>query len=113
MTGCYILVVTTVPAPSKPIISEHNVILHPTSIEFSWTQLLGDVVDNYTVEHTAVLRNCDLAPQSSMSILSGIERTAVISGIEENSEVLIVLTASNAGGSAQLIYPTMTLTDGV
>ena len=52
------------------------------------------------------VRECsDVEPDDNTITLDGFSRRANISGLEEDSNVTIHLIASNAGGSAPIMFP--------
>ena len=65
-----------------------------TTISLSWTQPGGDV-DSYTVSYTYTIRQCGPGVMSgSQSISDGSARSYELSGLEEDSDYTITLTAN-------------------
>ena len=107
------MICTDPPPPSEPTIIVESITLQATSISFSWTQSAGDVVDNYTVGYNFSVRGCSDVPQQNYSItLGGSSRMVNMTGIQEDSTVMIKITVNNAGGSTPRLFtdPRRTLT---
>ena len=64
-----------------------------TSISLSWTQS-GSSVDRYTVSYNYTIRGCGSGPVSgSVNIIDGNARSLTLTGLEEDSDYTITLTA--------------------
>ena len=69
-----------------------------TTIALNWTQS-GSSVDNYTVSYTYTIRRCGLDPATgSEEISDGNARSFTLTGLEEDSDYTITLTAISAAG---------------
>ena len=69
-----------------------------TTIALSWTQS-GSSVDSYTVSYTYTIRRCGSGPVSeSEEISAGNARSFTLTGLEEDSDYTITLTAISAAG---------------
>ena len=69
-----------------------------TTIALSWTQS-GSSVDSYTVSYNYTIRRCGLGPVSgSVEISDGNARSFTLTGLEEDSNYTITLTAISAAG---------------
>ena len=69
-----------------------------TTISLSWTQP-GSAVDSYTVSYTYTIRQCGSEVMSdSVEISDGNARSFMLSGLEEDSDYTITLTANSAIG---------------
>jgi len=55
-------------------------------------------VNGYTINYTATVRDCTEQRVTCTISLDGSAKIANITGLEENSEVVIVVTAYNAAG---------------
>ena len=67
-----------------------------TTISLSWTPPAGNV-DSYTVSYTYTIRQCGSDVMMGPMTISGIEGSAtmhMLSGLEEDSDYTITLTAS-------------------
>ena len=70
----------------------------PTTIALRWTQS-GSAVDRYTANYTYTIRRCGSGSMSgSAEISDGTARSFTLTGLEEDSDYTITLTAINAGG---------------
>ena len=70
-----------------------------TTISLSWTQP-GSAVDSYTVSYTYTIRQCGSGVMSgSEEISDGNARSFMLSGLEEDSDYTITLTANSAVGT--------------
>ena len=73
-----------------------------TTISLSWTQS-GSDVDNYTVSSNYTIRQCGPGVMSgsiSQSVSDGSARSYELSGLEEDSDYTITLTANSSTGTA-------------
>ena len=69
-----------------------------TTIALSWTQS-GSSVDSYTVSYNYTIRRCGSGPVSgSEEISDGNARNFNLTGLEEDSDYTITLTAINLAG---------------
>ena len=69
-----------------------------TTIALSWTQS-GSSVDSYTVSYNYTIRRCGSSPVSgSEEISDGNARSFTLTGLEEDSDYTITLTAISAAG---------------
>ena len=88
-----------------PILTEETAT--STTIVLSWTQ--SGTVDRYTVSFTYTIRRCGSGPVSeSKEISDGNARSFTLTGLEEDSDYTITLTAISA--SAQLTSNQITTT---
>ena len=70
-----------------------------TTMSLSWTQP-GSAVDSYTVSYTYTIRQCGSGVMpGSQQITDGNARSFVLSGLEEDSDYTIALTANSAMGT--------------
>ena len=71
-----------------------------TTIALSWTQS-GSSVDSYTVSYNYTIRRCGSGPvyvSGSEEISNGNARRFTLTGLEEDSDYTITLTAISAAG---------------
>ena len=69
-----------------------------TTIALSWTQS-GGSVDSYIVSYTYTIRRCGSGPVSGSEVISdGNARSFTLTGLEEDSDYTITLTAISAAG---------------
>ena len=69
-----------------------------TTIALSWTQS-GSSVDSYTVSYTYIIRRCGSGPVSGSEDFSDSNaRSIILTGLEEDSDYIITLTAISAAG---------------
>ena len=69
-----------------------------TTIALSWTQS-GSSVDSYTVSYTYTIRRCGSGPVSGTEEISdGNARSFTLTGLEEDSDYTITLTAISVTG---------------
>ena len=82
-----------------------------TTIALSWTQS-GSSVDSYTVFYNYTIRRCGSGRRMSGSeeISDGNTRNFTLTGLEEDSDYTVILTAPNTTG--QLTFSITTNTAG-
>ena len=79
------------------------------TISLSWTQP-GNAsgVDSYTVSYTYTIRQCGPGVMSGSQRINGSVRRYNLSGLEEDSDYNITLTANTATGSIHSIQTSVT-----
>ena len=70
-----------------------------TSITLTWSQSPGDVVDSYQISYSFTIRGCG-ARGGHVSTVNGSSREYTLTGLEENSDFTINITAMNGAGSS-------------
>ena len=94
--------------PSSPVVMATSP--QSTNISLTWSQSLGDMVDSYQISYSFTIRGCGEVGGDNVSTSS---REYTLTGLEENSDVTIYITAMNGAGSSPPANITVkTLTDG-
>ena len=70
-----------------------------TSITLTWSQSLGDVVDSYQISYSFIIGGCGVGG-GHVSTVNGSSREYTFTGLEENSNYTINVTAMNGTGSS-------------
>ena len=71
-----------------------------TSIDLTWVQPTGDMVESYIISYTFSINGCPGEDGTRMIPLSdGTTRQYTISGVEEDARYTISITAMNGAGS--------------
>ena len=70
-----------------------------TSITLTWSQSPGDVVDSYQISYSFTIRGCGMGG-GHVSTVNGSSREYTLTGLEENSDFTINITAMNGAGSS-------------
>ncbi len=71
-----------------------------TSIDLTWVQPTGDMVESYLISYTFSINGCPGEDDTRMIPLSdGTTRQYTISGVEEDARYTISITAMNGAGS--------------
>ena len=68
-----------------------------TSITLTWSQSPGDVVDFYQISYSFTIRGCEEVEGDNVSTSF---REYTLTGLEENSDVTISITAMNGAGNS-------------
>ncbi len=72
-----------------------------TSIDLTWVQPTGDMVESYIISYTFSINGCPGEDGTWMIPLSdGTTRQYTISGVEEDARYTISITAMNGAGSS-------------
>ena len=87
-----------------------------TTISFSWTQP-GSDVDSYTVSYTHIIKQCGSGVVSELQSIrlsdGSSARSYELSGLEEDSDYTITLTAITPAGTASSQISATTNTAGI
>ena len=101
-----------VPVPSAPTITM-AVSQSPTSINVSWTQSEGEVVDSYEVSFS-FQRSCDEFNHTNTTTVAGTIRQYTLTGLQEFSNYTVTVVAENgAGRSGESSENVVTMADGM
>ena len=86
--------------PSTP--TNLSAISLATSIDFSWSQLAGDLVESYTLHYSFITRGCDgtVFGGDTIKEIDSSTSSYTLSGLEEDSDFHICITAVNGAGSS-------------
>ena len=84
--------------PSTPTIL--NTSSMSTNITLTWSQSPGDVVDSYQISYSFTVRGCGDVGGDNVSTITGSSRDYTLTGLEENSDITINITAMNGAGSS-------------
>ena len=88
--------------PSPPTIL--NTSPQSTSITLTWSQPSGDVVDSYQISYSYTIRVCGNLVMNAANIsVANSSRMYSLTGLEENSDYTIFLTAINVNGSSPTV----------
>ena len=100
--------------PVQPVISA-DIIRRPTSIAFTWNApSSGGTVDSYTVQYSASVRGCNVQSQGGPISINSTQRNFTITGLEEDSDVSVIITAVNIRGSTSApVFTTSTTIAGM
>ncbi len=88
----------------------------PTSITLTWSQPPGEVVDTYQISYSFGINGCPGQGGDNIMIppVSGSLREYTLTGVQEDSEYTIRISAGNgAGDSATAQTMATTLTAGI
>ena len=86
-----------VPPPSPTDLTASSM---ATSIDLTWVQPTGDMVESYLISYTFSINGCPGEDDTRMIPLSdGTTRQYTISGVEEDARYTISITAMNGAGS--------------
>ena len=69
-------------------------------ITLTWNQPPGDVVDSYNISYSFIIGGCGVGGGNIMSTVNGSSREYTLTGLEENSDFTIFITAMNGAGSS-------------
>ena len=69
------------------------------SITLTWSQSPGNVVDSYQISYSFTIRGCGVEG-GNVSTVTGSSREYTLTGLEENSDFTISITAMNGAGSS-------------
>ena len=67
-------------------------------------------MDSYTVQYSASVRGCNVQPQTGGPTSTGTQRSYTITGLQEDSDVTVTVSAVNIRGTASTMVTTSTLT---
>ena len=70
-----------------------------TTITLTWSQTPGDVVDSYQISYSFTIRGCG-TPVNDVASAPGSSREYTLTGLEENSDFIISITAMNGAESS-------------
>ena len=91
-----------VPPPSPAMLTTSS---QSTSITLTWSQSPGDVVDSYQISYSFTIRVCE-NPGNGVTSAPGSSREYTLTGLEENSDFIISITAMNEAGSSPPVTTT-------
>ena len=77
-----------------------------------WTQQPTDVIETYTVTVSTTLLGCEGEVPDMTSVLSPSEREFMTEELEEFSEVIVTLSASNVAGTGTSLQTITTMSTG-
>ena len=99
------------PASSPP--SSVTATSHTTSIYLSWTQQDDDYIESFeiTYSYQGPCSSGDPAP-SNLTLNDNTTRNYTVTGLEEFSDYIIIITAVNRAGRNQKNISTKTLAEG-
>ena len=80
----------------------------PTSITLTWSQAPGEVIDSYEIIYSFTVNNCSLRGDNVMRSVSGSLRQHNLTGLQEDSEHTIRITARNGAGPSAPAQTTAT-----
>ena len=90
--------------PTTPTGLSHSSI-QSTSINLTWSQPTGDIVDSYIITYSFTIRVCGVTGGSTVMV-GGSSREYTLTDLEENSDYTISITARNEAGDSP---PTTTI----
>ena len=79
-----------------------------TSIALTWTQSLGEVVDQYIIAYSFTERDCGFSGSNSVRLSGLIRSYRQADGVQENSDYTVGIIAKNAAGNSTLIIASVT-----
>ena len=100
-----------------PVLSAPNITMavsqSPTSINLTWTQPEGEVVDSYEVSFS-FKRSCDGFNHTNTTTVAGTTRQYTLTGLQEFSNYTVTVVAVNGSGrSGGSSLNVVTLADGM
>ena len=109
VTGhCGIHAYAPVPAPSAPVVMA---VPQTNSIQFSWTQEGGDVVESYSLS-LVYIGPCSLTVEPISGSLGGDSRDFTAGNLLGFSEYELTIVATNSAGMSSAVLRTTTLPSG-
>lgn len=92
---------------SSPVVTSTSTTA--TTINLTWSQPLGDIVDQYIITYHFTERDCGFSGGSNIMIpVAGSSRAHTLTGVEENSHYFIRITANNAAGNSPPVLTSLT-----
>ena len=69
-------------------------------------------MDSYTVQYSATVKGCNIRSHGGPTSTGGTQRSYTITGLQEDSDVTVTVTAINIGGSSSRTLQTSTTIAG-